>query len=366
MWRKLVRFMRFDGRAEGLGSRVKAPPLKSRPSAPAAGLAEVSFAPNPGNLRMLQYLPPGMGVGAPLVVILHGCGQTAGGYDLGAGWSQLADQLGFALLAPEQKAVNNPNTCFNWFNPEDISRGEGEAASIARMIQTMVEAHRLDVARIFITGLSAGGAMSAVMLATYPEMFAGGAIVGGLAFGSAQNVRDALESMRGAPLRTPAQWGASVRAASSHKGPWPKISLWHGALDPVVNINNAQASVAQWADLHGFSLTDASQDMVDGAIRLRWDDKLEVYTLPAMGHGTPIDSRDLGQPGPFILEAGISSTRRIAEFWGLTTSAAVRPAPPQVLLQIEAALLHRPQSEDTAQKENLVMRALKTVGLIRR
>src|SRR5689334_9322965 len=116
-------------------------------------LTETSFAPNPGNLRMFVYVPPGAGAGAPLVVILHGCGQTAAGYDLGTGWSRLADQLGFALLAPEQKPANNPNTCFDWFNPEDIARGQGEAASIARMIQTMVETHRLDVTRIFITGL---------------------------------------------------------------------------------------------------------------------------------------------------------------------------------------------------------------------
>ena len=361
MWRKLVTFMRFDGRA----GRLKANPLKPRPTGPVSGLVEVSFAPNPGNLRMFQYLPPGMGVGAPLVVILHGCGQTAAGYDLGAGWSQLADQWGFALLAAEQKAVNNPNTCFDWFNPEDIARGEGEAASIARMIQTMVETHRLDAARIFITGLSAGGAMTAVMLATYPEMFAGGAIIGGLAFGTAQNVRDALESMRAAPLRTPAQWGASVRAASGHKGPWPKISLWHGALDPVVNINNAQASVAQWAALHSLSLTGASQDTVDGAIRLRWDDKLEVYTLPAMGHGTPIDSRDLGQPGPFILEAGISSTRHIAEFWGLTAASRPAVAEPQALPKIEAALLHRPESA-RQDVENVIMRALRAAGLLKR
>ena len=356
MWRKLVAFMRFDDAARPLAPKV-------RPQPAATPLTEVSFAPNPGNLRMFQYLPPGMGVGAPLVVILHGCGQTAAGYDLGAGWSRLADQLGFAVLAAEQKAVNNPNGCFDWFNPEDIARGEGEAASIARMIQTMVETHRLDVARIFITGLSAGGAMSAVMLAAYPEMFAGGAIIGGLAFGSAQNVRDALESMRSAPLRTSAQWGAAVRAASGHKGPWPKISIWHGALDAVVHINNAQAGVAQWADLHGFSLMDATQEMVDGAIRLRWDDKLEVYTLPAMGHGTPIDSRDLGQPGPFILEAGISSTRRIAEFWGL--NAILRPQPAGALPRIEAALLHRaePAGQDA---ENLIMRALKAVGLIKR
>jgi poly(hydroxyalkanoate) depolymerase family esterase len=348
---KLVSIMRMEG--EGGAGQA------------AASLAEVSFAPNPGNLRMLQYLPRGLGVGAPLVVILHGCGQTAAGYDLGTGWSQLADQLGFAVLAPEQKQANNPNTCFDWFNPEDITRGQGEAASIARMIQTMVETHRLDVKRIFITGLSAGGAMTAVMLATYPEMFAGGAIIGGLAFGTAQNVRDALEGMRSAPLRTPAQWGDLVRAASAHKGPWPKISIWHGALDATVNINNAQASVAQWADLHGLSLMDARQEMVDGAIRLHWGDRLEVYTLPALGHGTPIESRDLGQSGPFLLEAGISSTRRIAEFWGLTQATALREEP-QILLEIEAAILHHPRSPGMAQKESLVMRALRAVGLIGR
>src|SRR5205085_3980058 len=117
-------------------------------------LAEIAFEPNPGNLRMFQYLPPQAKPGAPLVVILHGCGQTAAGYDLGAGWCQLSDELGFAVLAPEQKAVNNPHTCFDWFNPEDITRGEGEACSIAAMIQTAVETHGLDASRVFITGLS--------------------------------------------------------------------------------------------------------------------------------------------------------------------------------------------------------------------
>jgi poly(hydroxyalkanoate) depolymerase family esterase len=357
MWRKLVAFMRF-----GEGSGDVAKPLPDRPAVPA--LSEVSFAPNPGNLRMFEYVPPGLGPGVPLVAILHGCGQTAAGYDLGAGWSQLAGQWGFALLAVEQQAANNPRTCFDWFNPEDIARGEGEAASIARMIQTMVETHRLDVSRIFITGLSAGGAMTAVMLATYPEMFAGGAIIAGLAYGSAQNVREALESMGSAPLRTPAQWGNLVRAASGHKTSWPKVSIWHGALDTVVNVNNAQASVAQWADLHGLSLMNATQEMVDGAIRLSWDDRLEVYTLPALGHGTPIDSRDLGQPAPFILEAGISSTRRIAQFWGLTPAAALRPV--EALPKIEAALMRHPMAAQTAEKQNLIMRALKAAGLIRR
>jgi poly(3-hydroxybutyrate) depolymerase len=240
------------------------------------------------------------------------------------------------------------------------------------MIGTMVETYGLDAGRVFVTGLSAGGAMADVMLATYPELFAGGAIIAGIPFGAAQNVRDALESMRSAPLRTPAQWGGAVRAASDYQGAWPRISIWHGALDTTVNVSNAQASVAQWADLHGLSLTDARQEMVDGAIRLSWGQQLEVYTLPALGHGTPIDSRDLGEPGPFILEAGISSTRRIAEFWGLVPAIVSRPRPVtvadervSVLPEIETVVL----SEKTVAKptlENVILRALKAAGLIRR
>jgi poly(hydroxyalkanoate) depolymerase family esterase len=373
MWQKLVALMRFDG----FGPGVKTNPLKARPTPRVTSLAEAPFAPNPGNLRMFRYLPRGLKAGAPLVVVLHGCGQTAAGYDLGAGWCQLADNLGFAVLAPEQKAVNNPNTCFNWFNPEDITRGQGEAASIAAMIQTVIETHRLDAGRVFITGLSAGGAMASVMLANYPERFAGGAIIGGLPFGAAANVRDALESMRAAPLKTPQQWGDAVRAASDYRGHRPRISIWHGAADMVVNIGNAQASVAQWADLHELSLAAAKQDVVDGAVRLRWDSRLEVYTLPTLGHGTPIDSADVGQAGPYIIDAGISSSRRIAEFWGLLPAAASKPEPkpaparmppsPQPALpQIEEALAKASARSGQAQAvEGVIRRALKAAGLLR-
>jgi poly(3-hydroxybutyrate) depolymerase len=231
------------------------------------------------------------------------------------------------------------------------------------MVRRMVETYRLDSSRVFITGLSAGGAMTSVMLATYPELFAGAAIIAGLPFGAAQNVRDALESMRSAPLRTPPQWGDQVRSATSHRGAWPKISIWHGALDTTVNINNAQALAAQWADLHGLALSAARQDVVDGAIRLSWGDRLEVYTLAAMGHGTPIESRDLGQAGPFILEAGISSTRRIAEFWGRAQAAK-----PDALPRIEAALVAESRADILMKPkvEGLIRRALIAAGLLRR
>lgn len=355
-------------RSDGMKPGAKAAPPKPRPAPPASAFVQVPFAPNPGNLRKFVYVPKGLKAGAPLVVALHGCGQTGVGYAVESGWSQLAGELGFALLAPEQKAVNNPNTCFDWFNPEDIARGEGEAASIAAMIATVLETHRLDARRVYISGLSAGGAMAAVMLATYPELFAGGAIIAGLPYGVASDVRQALDAMRSAPLRTPREWGDAVRAASPIAGPWPRISIWHGALDTTVNINNAQASMAQWADVNDLQLTDASQEMVHGAVRLSWGDRLEVYTLPLLGHGVPIDSRDVGSPAPFVLDAGISSSRRIAQFWDLIpVSAEARPqAPPRpavepALPQIEAAL-HLARKVSAGQ-DSFVRRCLKAVGL---
>src|ERR1700721_3051032 len=102
-------------------------------------LVEVTgFGSNPGELRMLAFVPDHLEPAPALVVVLHGCGQTAAGYDLGAGWSSLAEGNGFALLMPEQQRSNNPQGCFNWFNPEDIARDHGEACSVRQMIARVV------------------------------------------------------------------------------------------------------------------------------------------------------------------------------------------------------------------------------------
>jgi poly(3-hydroxybutyrate) depolymerase len=153
------------------------------------------FGSNPGDLRMFSFVPGKLQPAPALVVVLHGCGQTAAGYDLGAGWSTIAKRYGFALLMPQQQSSNNVNGCFNWFNPEDTARERGEACSIRQMIARMVGDAGIDPHRIFVTGLSAGGAMTSVMLATYPEVFAAGAVIAGLPFGVATNVREALNGM---------------------------------------------------------------------------------------------------------------------------------------------------------------------------
>ncbi|MCL6569654.1 MAG: PHB depolymerase family esterase, partial [Meiothermus silvanus] len=106
-----------------------------------------------------------------------------------------ADRFGLAVIAPQQTSSNNPNRCFNWFSPGDVGRGGGEAASIAAMVSHAIQAHDLDNDRVFVTGLSAGGAMAAAMLAAYPDLFAGGAVIAGLPYGVARNVQDALRVM---------------------------------------------------------------------------------------------------------------------------------------------------------------------------
>ena len=285
------------------------------------------FGTNPGDLRMFSYVPASLSPSPALVVVLHGCGQTAAGYDLGTGWSTLAKHYGFTLLLPEQKAGNNTHTCFNWFNPEDTTRGQGEACSIRQMIARMVSQHRIDKHRIFVTGLSAGGAMTSVMLATYPDVFAAGAIIAGLPYGVASNVREALNGMLRSPPRSGPELGDLVRNASKHRAPWPKVSVWHGSADRTVNPANADEIIKQWLDVHRLQQPPMAEGTVDGYPHQVWwnadgETVVESYTITAMAHGTPLGKAEndqrYGKEGPFLIEAGISSSHHIANFFGLT------------------------------------------------
>jgi len=309
-------------------ARMKAAPFNA--GSPSSHLKEIrDFGSNPGALRMFTHLPPQMPENCALVVVLHGCTQSAAGYDLGTGWSTLADRFGFALLLPEQQRSNNPNGCFNWFQAGDIERGHGEAHSIRQMVDTMVSDHGISPARVFVTGLSAGGAMTSVMLATYPDIFAGGAIVAGLPYGAATNVQQAFETMYQCPPRPARTWGDLVRHASPHRGPWPRISVWHGSADATVIPSNASEIVKQWTDVHGLSVAPSAQAMVDGYPRQVWvntagDELIESYTITNMAHGTPLATgaadEECGAAGPFLLEVGISSSYHIAKFFGLTVA----------------------------------------------
>jgi poly(hydroxyalkanoate) depolymerase family esterase len=298
-----------------------------RPGSHSPIVETTDFGSNPGGLRMFSFAPDNLQPAPGLVVVLHGCGQNAAAYDLGAGWSTLAKHFGFALLMPQQQSFNNANGCFNWFNPEDTARDSGEACSIRQMIARAVDDIGIDRHRIFITGLSAGGAMTSVMLATYPEIFAGGAIIAGLPFGVATNVREAISGMFVSPSHPASELGDLVRNASNHKGPWPKLSVWHGSADRTVHPANANEIVKQWLDVHQLPSAPMSEADVDGYPRQVWwnadgETIVESYTITDMAHGTPLGIGDndkrYGAEGAFLIEAGISSSYHIAHFFGLT------------------------------------------------
>ena len=215
------------------------------------------------------------------------------------------------------------------------------------MIETMIIDKGIDRRRVFVTGLSAGGAMTSVMLACYPEVFAGGAIIAGLPYGAATNVQQAFQSMHQCPARPAREWGDLVRGAASHKGAWPHVSIWHGSADKTVIPDNAHEILKQWTDVHGLTSTPAAQDMVDGYPRQAWVDAageevIESYAVTHMAHGTPLATgaadSECGAAGPFLLEVGISSSYHIAKFFGLAQPRDIPSA--DVLATAQEPQLH--------------------------
>lgn len=367
--------------------------LRGRPNfAPRATSADRltdlgEFGSNPGALRARFYVPDTAQDGAALVVVLHGCTQDAACYDRGSGWSGLADEQGFALLFPEQQRTNNMNLCFNWFKAEDTQRGSGEALSIRQMIAAMIAQHRLDPARVFVTGLSAGGAMTSALLATYPEVFAGGAIIAGLPYGTARSVPEAFDRMRAQGGPDGPALGGLVETASDYHGPWPTISVWHGDSDGTVNPANAAFVVEQWRALHRVGETPTRIEEVAGYPRRVWrnadgQDVIEEYRIDGMGHGTPLSTSGpeaCGVAGSYMLDAGISSTRCIARFWGLLehqqAQSGARPAedlamngdPAASPRKADAPLVRgkAPAESPHEFSSRIIENAFRTAGLIR-
>jgi poly(hydroxyalkanoate) depolymerase family esterase len=280
------------------------------------------FGTNPGQLRFYLHLPPRQPVpGAPLIVILHGCRQDAAGFAADGGWIALADRLGVPLVLPEQSFTNHRLRCFSWYRPGDVGRGEGEALSIRQMAGFAMRHLGSDRRRVFVAGLSAGGAMAAALLAAYPAVFAAGAVVAGLPVGTAGSAPMAMLRMhRADPWRTEAGLVAAARGARPAGARWPRLSVWHGSADRSVDPAHAELLVAQWLGLHRLDFSSGRvTELRPGVFRRSWGraakPAVEQWTLEGMGHGFPIAAS--GRAGPWMLDAGIAAVEHIATFWGL-------------------------------------------------
>jgi len=294
-------------------------------STAAAGLERIDgFGSNPGALSMYRYAPEGLPAHSPVVVALHGCTQDAPTYFAGAGWQHFADAGGFSVVAAQQEQGNNSNKCFNWFQPGDTARGQGEALSLKQMVDRTIADLDADPSRVYITGLSAGGGMTASMLAAYPDVFAAGAVIGGLPHGCASSMVEAFSCMNPGVSKSAAAWGDLARSSyPDYTGTRPKVSVWHGTADYTVNSANAGESVKQWTNVLGADQdADATESLPGGTTRSDYtngsgDVVVRSYLVQGMGHGTPVKpSEGCGTAGAYFLDT-ICSSKYIAGDWGL-------------------------------------------------
>lgn len=291
--------------------------------APDAFVEVSDFGTNPGGLRMFEHAA--VSAGAPLVVMLHGCSQTHDAVRT-SGMTSLADERGFVVVAPEQAALNNGQACFNWFDSADVARDEGEALSIREMIASASERNDIDRARVFVTGMSAGGAMTAVMMAVYPELVAAGAILAGGPYGCAESVVDATGCMAGTSRHTPRAWADRVRDATDHEGPWPRLLVMHGREDLVVSPTNAFALVAQWTTLHEVAdeasetstVTTSLGEATHERFGLAGDAPVERVLVEGLGHALPTDpTAGCGDDALFQRDIDLCAVELIADFFRL-------------------------------------------------
>ena len=215
------------------------------------------FGKNKGHLKMFLYAPSSIDKSkpAPMVVVLHGCLQCAQSVAEQTGWNKLADENGFYLLYPQQRVTNNPQKCFKWYKANNIYKNSGENYSIKEMISFMKKNYSIDSSKVFIMGLSAGGAMTAIMMADYPETFNAGAIFAGLPYKIPANNNSPVVLPDGKE-RTPEEWGQFVRSQNpDFKGHYPRVIIYQGEEDKVVNKRNGIDLMQQWTNVHHISTT---------------------------------------------------------------------------------------------------------------
>lgn len=228
---------REDGVIDVVARELSPAAAAAREAPPTGDTPERFIAGSHGTASMRRayklYIPPNArGRSLPLVVMLHGCTQDPDDFALGTGMNALARTEGFFVLYPAQSQQANPQRCWNWFKHSHQQRGRGEPALIAGMARAVIAEHGIDERRVYVAGLSAGGAMAAILGSTYPDVFAAVGVHSGLAAAAAHDLPSALTAMRS---------GSSPTTAAPTGMP---TIVFHGDADSTVNAANATAVVA--------------------------------------------------------------------------------------------------------------------------
>lgn len=284
-----------------------------------------NFGSNPGKLDMFTYGKDDSSASKPLLIVLHGCGQNAKEVAELTGWNKLADLHHFWVLYPQQAFRNNSSLCFNWFLRKDIEKGQGESESIFQMIQYMKQHHAISENEIYITGLSAGAAMSMAMLSTRPEVFKAGAVFAGAAYKTAQNM-----------WRVPGTVDRSIliqhvkNENPSYTGKYPFLIVYQGLNDLIVAPKNADLIITQWTGIQDSSpypsYTDSvylgNKDIIRSEYKNKAGELIAIaYRMKNMGHRIPVKpgskTDEGGTIGLFGIDKNFHSTYQTALEFGL-------------------------------------------------
>lgn len=291
------------------------------------------FGKNKGHLKMYLHTPPNIDKSkpAPMVVVLHGCLQCATRVQAQTGWSKIADEQGFYVLYPQQRRINNPERCFRWYKRKHTNKGRGENASIKKMVDHMKANYNIDSSRVFVTGLSAGAAMGVILMADYPETFNAGAIFAGGAYKVGNGSVSTMMAFLGWRRKTPEKWGNIVRKQNpTYQGDYPRMIIYQGKSDFVVNKQNGIEIMKQWTNLH--HIDQVPSETIDGFVgvkdihRLSYNTKLKkeavvFYKVDKLSHALLVDpgkcKNQGGRRGIFSKDKNFNSTLWTAYDFGL-------------------------------------------------
>lgn len=281
--------------------------------------ALTEFGANPGSLSASYYSPAQPS--SALVVLLHGCVQNGEQLARKSGLLALAKKHNFALLVPQQSEKNNIKRCFNWYSSDDFTKGEGESLSLKNMIAGLQL--KLASDNVYIIGLSGGGAMASIMLANYPELFTAGAVVAGIPFPCADGLITGISCMKNGPSQTASELAVQIKKLHPKQTVWPKLSIWTGMEDKIVNPVNAQIFAQQWVALLALSRKPLIANHATYKIT-SWQDaeqhtQVELVEVSGQGHGIMVNPNTAlgGEVADYLLAAPISTAMHLVNFWQL-------------------------------------------------